>query len=351
MTGGVVLRFDDYVERCLYHPTSGFYTSGAGAAGRRRDFLTSPEVGPLFGAVLARALDQWWDDAGRPSPFVVVDAGSGPGTLIRSLLLAAPRCARSWQLVSVERSPALRRGQDDLVERGVTVTAELPPLRGAVVIANELLDNLPFRVLERVGHGWVDLAVADPDGERVLTTLPTGDGEVARASALVPRAAEGARIPWLAGAARWVGDVLAAGPAHLLVLDYGCATTAELADRDWTEWVRTYRQHRAGAGPLALPGEVDLTVEIAADQLPPGAEWSTQAELLRRWGIDELVAEGRRVWDERAAVGDLAALRARSRVREAEALTEPGGLGSWLVGHWSSASPDRAHDGSGSVPG
>ena len=60
------IGFDEYMAQALYAPGLGFYASGAGA-GRRRDFLTSPEVGPLFGAVVARALDAWWDDAGRPA--------------------------------------------------------------------------------------------------------------------------------------------------------------------------------------------------------------------------------------------------------------------------------------------
>ena len=72
------IGFDDYMAHALYAPGLGFYASGRGA-GRRRDFLTSPEVGPLFGAIMARALDAWWQELGRPSRFVVVEAGAGPG--------------------------------------------------------------------------------------------------------------------------------------------------------------------------------------------------------------------------------------------------------------------------------
>jgi SAM-dependent MidA family methyltransferase len=328
------LRFDRYVERCLYDPELGFYTAAGGASGRRGDFLTSPEVGPLFGAVVARALDAWWHEAGRPAPFVVVDAGAGPGTLVRALLAAAPSCASSWELVAVERSPVLRDRHADLLERGVRSQAELPELTGVVVIANELLDNLAFRVLERTATGWEEVAVG-VEGDRLRPVLvPAPVGDAARASALAPDATPGMRIPLLDEATNWVADVLAAGVAHLLVLDYGTSTTTELARRPWHEWVRTYAGHQRGGDPLAAPGLVDLTVEVAADQLPPGAEWRDQAGFLRAWGLDDLVEEGRRIWRERAAAPDLAAFRARSRVSEAEALTDPDGLGSWLVGHW-----------------
>src|SRR3954469_12037232 len=86
------IGFDEFQAQALYAPELGFYTRGGGA-GRRRDFLTSPEVGPLFGAVLANALDTWWDELGQPGRFPVVDAGAGPGTLARSILASEARCS------------------------------------------------------------------------------------------------------------------------------------------------------------------------------------------------------------------------------------------------------------------
>ena len=75
-------------------------------------------------------------------------------------------------------------------------------------------------------------------------------------------------------------------------------------------------------------------MEVAVDQLPPGADTTTQAVFLRANGIEGLVAEGRRSWAERAGIGDLDALRARSRIAEAEALLDPDGLGGFTVMEW-----------------
>ncbi|MDH4077438.1 MAG: hypothetical protein OEW29_16030, partial [Acidimicrobiia bacterium] len=83
----------------------------------------------------------------------------------------------------------------------------------------------------------------------------------------------------------------------------------------------------------------DITTDVAVDQLPGAAEVTTQAEFLRRWGIEALVDEGRRYWTEHAARPDLTALRMRSRVSEAEALLDPAGLGGWLACLWRPSPP------------
>ena len=83
------IPFERFMELALYGVEGFYMRDGGGVAGRRGDFITSPEVGPLFGAVLARCLDAEWERLGRPDPFTVVDAGAGPGTLARSVLAAS----------------------------------------------------------------------------------------------------------------------------------------------------------------------------------------------------------------------------------------------------------------------
>ena len=113
------------------------------AAGRRGDFLTSPEVGPLFGAVVARFIDAEWDRLGRPEPFTFVEAGAGPGTLARAVIAARPTCADALRYIAVEVSAAQRELHPPEVESVATLPGEV---KSGVVFANELLDNLPFRL-------------------------------------------------------------------------------------------------------------------------------------------------------------------------------------------------------------
>jgi SAM-dependent MidA family methyltransferase len=145
-------------------------------------------------------------------------------------------------------------------------------------------------------------------------------------------------VPVQEAARRWVTDALAlARPAdggRLVVVDYA-ATTAELAARPPATWLRTYRAHERGGPPLHEPGRQDITADVCLDQLPAPTSTTTQAQWLRAHGIDALVAEGRRVWEEQAHVGDLPAVRMRSRITEAEALLDPGGLGGFTVAIWS----------------
>ena len=355
------LPFSTVVDLALYDEQHGFYAAVGGAAGRRGDFITSPEVGPLFGAVVAAALDAWWEELGRPDPFVVVEGGAGVGTLAVAVLHAAPRCAPALRYVLVERSPALRARQGEnlaLTEPSTAlgvpdghdgpVVASLGELPAAtftgVVIANELLDNVAFDVLVRTEEGWGEalVGVDDPGaaGPRLVThVVPADESVAAAAERLAPDAAVGSTIPWQRAAGEWVAaarSLLHAG--RVVVLDYATRTTDELAARPVGGWLRAYRGHERLAEPLADLGTADITADVALDQIEAVAGPATvvhpQAEWLRLHGIDEMVDEGRRTWEERAAVGDLAAIRARSRVREAEALTDPGGLGGFLVAEW-----------------
>jgi SAM-dependent MidA family methyltransferase len=359
------------LEIALYDPAGGFYETGGRSGARLGDFLTSPEVGPLFGAVVSRALDGWWREMGSADPFVVVDAGAGPGSLCRAVLAAGPDCAPALRYVLVERSAAQRRLHaqtlrledpalafapvdpdteapvPEAVQGPICVSlAELPRVRGpAVVLANELLDNLPFGLAQRDAGGWWEVRVdlgeergPAPPARFVQRLVPLDSERADLLDRLVPEATEGVRVPLQDAARAWLRDALAvAGPrGRVVVIDYA-ATAAELAGRPQDQWVRTYRGHRHGAGFLEALGEQDVTCEVAIDQLAtvkrPAVDRS-QADWLRAWGIDELVTQGRAEWSERAHVGDLAALRARSRVGESDALLDPAGLGRFRVLEW-----------------
>ena len=395
------MGFDQWMEQALYHPQHGFYSSGGQAGRRGKDFLTSPEVGPLFGAVLANAIDGCWNELGQPDLFTVVEAGAGRGALAASVLRAKPACFDAMRYVMVERSELLRSQQQETLKGVISeeafasaevlaaggdasakavvevATAEkafsensdskifslasLPssvpnsalsnsePSESAlsrskpfapfgVVIANELLDNLPFRILERTASGWKEVVVRlSENGE--FTSEAIGESDSKLAVSLAPNAPIGARIPLQEQASAWVRQACELiGRGRVIVFDYG-DTTAELAERNG--WLRTYAKHGKGASPLACPGQQDITSDVAFDQLPPPTNLQTQADFLKDWGIQNLVAKGQKEWQRNAATPTTEALIARSRPTEAKTLSDPTTFGSYKAAQWIVSTNDK----------
>ncbi len=320
------LSFSEFVESCLYDLNDGFYTK-EGKAGRRGDFLTSPEVGPLFGFLLANWLDEIWKNLNKPENFQVIEVGAGSGTLARAIIDAKPKCLENGIYTMVEISQKLREAQP--ISDKLISSPKIPehPFVGAV-IANELLDNLPFDLLEGDGECWKEVHVGLVNDEFVEILMGESE-ETVEVSPL-----KGSRIPIQSQANEWVGSILEnITKGSLLVIDYG-STTQEMSQRDQDSWLRTFRKHSRGDKPLSDVGNQDITVEVAIDQLPEGAFVSTQEDFLKNQGIDDLVEEGRQTWKEFSSVGDLKAVKARSRVTEAEALLDPMGLGAFFVLEW-----------------
>lgn len=363
------IPFSAFVDAALYDPDEGFFARGRGAGRAGSDFVTSPEVGPLFGACVARALDGWWDGEGRPDPFVFVEVGAGNGRLAREVLRAEPRCAPALRYVLVERSAALREAQRELLTvepysealgpavpgpdgevaqpvpgTGPIVTAldELPAAAfTGVVLANELLDNLPFDLVERTDAGWDEIRVSIADAEPSMPVfapvrVPANEELLAWLDGVdVP---VGTRVPVQREVDAWLSGCAAALRRGVLVLIDYTVPVAELPARG-DGWLRTYREHDRGEDPLTAPGTQDITADVLLEPLRRAArrvgftlaEELTQAEWLRGVGIDALVAEGQAAWEAGAARGDLAALAGRSRATEAAALTDPTGLGAHTV--------------------
>jgi NADH dehydrogenase [ubiquinone] 1 alpha subcomplex assembly factor 7 len=363
------IPFDRFVEIALYEPSAGFFATGRGAGRAGRDFVTSPEVGPLFGACVARALDREWHEQGAPDPFLVIEAGAGRGRLAREILRAQPACAPALHYVLVERSAALQEAQRDALDleppdealgpfapganddarvpltgKGPVFVAldELPALElSGVVLANELLDNLPFGIAHYDGARWQEVRVSSGAGGLVELLVPAeaSDAQMLDEITTGLELAAGARLPIPRGIDGWFeacSRVLRHGV--ILAIDY-VDDARGLLERGPESWLRTYRAHERGSAPLDAPGDQDLTADVVREHVVRTARASgftltsdrSQAEWLRDLDIDGLVNEGREPWEARAHLGDLEALAGRSRATEAAALTDPVGLGAHRV--------------------
>ena len=334
------VRFDAYMDEALYGD-SGFYVHGGHSSSRGGDFATSVELGSLFARCVAGYLDRVWHELDRPDPFVVIEGGAGHGTLCLNVLAHVEECSDAVRYVMVERVATRRDvaearvGARD-VSQPVAAVPDLPsgPLVG-VVIANELIDNLPLRLLERSDDGWQEVHVQRDESAAVEELHPAAADAVNMAVALAPQAIGGARIPLQLKAAVWMRRALGLlSRGRVLIFDYGIPATAELAKRPQTDWLRTYRSQRRGHDPLREPGTADITCEVAFDQLPPGAALVSQTEWLAAAGIEGMTAGAQALWQRSRSNPTAETLAARALLEEAAALTDPAGMGAFWVAEW-----------------
>ena len=325
------------MDMALYDPDGGYFATGPLHSHEQGDFLTSPEVSSEFGAVLAQHVEREYDRLGRPDDFMVLEAGAGSGSLLEALLGEVSFTPR---VVAVEASRAARKAIGARLPQVEVVPPDrLPgPLRG-VVIANELMDNLPMALAVRAGDGWMERWVALDGVELMLVEAEARREVVAWLDNHAAATPGGGIVECQLEAAAWLADVigrLAAG--SVLVIDYGDTSDGLLARRA-EGTLRTYSSHHLGPHPLDEPGATDLTADVNFSALLEVARANgAESELLRQreflggLGLDARLRRLRAEELELARRGDpVERLRVRSRVKEVEALLHPRGLGDFLV--------------------
>ena len=320
------IPFSQFMEMALYDPELGFYTRGG--AGRKRDFITSPESGPLFGKLIAKAIDQWWVQLGSPKNFTFLESGAASGTLARSILRSELACRDALEYIAVEISENQRNNQPPEIKS----MAEMPlQIENGIIFANELLDNLPFDIYESTDDGrWNEVRVGIHNEnltEVLLTPMGNQPGFSLEKS--------GVRVPFQKAAQEWLGKAFSTlKNGRVVVVDYAVDQFPVPLEK---KWLRTYRQHQQTSHPLLNPGTNDITCDVDISQLghvrtPTSIQ--TQREWLSGLGIERLVNEGKEYWLENAHKPDLVALEARSRITESEALLDTEGLGAFKVIEW-----------------
>ncbi len=178
--GQGAITFRDFMEMALYYPQLGYYSSPREKMGRQGDYLTSPEASPLFGALVARQVEEMWQVLGQPTPFLLVEMGAGSGALAHDLLTWAHRQAPSLREALVyhlvEASPELAEQQSRrlrAVDPSLAKVSWSPALTAGIagcLLSTELLDSFPVhRVTVRSGR-LLEVYVSW-DGSRFLEEL------------------------------------------------------------------------------------------------------------------------------------------------------------------------------------
>ena len=330
------MPFEVFMDHALYDPEGGFFGSGGLKSVKAGDFLTSPEVSPMFGEAIGRLVETEIERVGEP--FQLVEVAAGSGSLLRPLLSSLDRDLEAW---AVEVSPAARSALTEVLpsERVVESLDGVPaPFRG-VIVANELIDNLPMAIAQRVGGVWRERWVGADRGQLALIDAdprPEVSEWLERFAGPVP---DGGMVEVQLAAAEWLRSAMSMVVAGSIVLfDYG-DTTENLLPRRQDGTLRTYRSHHLGPHPLDEPGATDITADVNFTALEPvavEAGWEAriwrQDDYLATLGVRERISAMRHEELELARSGDeMERLKVRTIRTEAETLMNPRGLGDFRV--------------------
>ena len=266
-TEGGWIPFEAYMRFVLYAPGLGYYVAGARKFGAAGDFVTAPELTPLFARTLAAQLTPILAAA----PGDVVELGAGSGVLAADVLAAldvADALPQRYRIVEV--SPDLRERQR------ATIAARIPKIAGRVewldalpdtihggVLMNEVLDALPVALVVRAAGRWQLRGVVTRGDGFAFEDRPLGDGAL-RDAAAERFPVDGDYLSEINLAAEALVEDLAhrIERGAMLILDYGFPRIEYFHPQRASGTLIGHYRHRAHHDPFLWPGLSDLTAHV-----------------------------------------------------------------------------------------
>ena len=307
------ISFPHFMEMVLYTPGLGYYAGDLPKIGARGDFITAPEVSPIFSRCLARQAAQVLDKLDEQN---IIEFGAGKGTMAKDILLELQQLdTLPEQYFIVELSADLKfQQQQTLAElpkilREKVVWLEKLPSKtmSAVVLANEVLDAMPFERLKLEPHQtshamvkvnpdtqqfeWDYQTITDRQLQRISNGLlnmigePSDEGYLTEVNLHIE--------PWL----KSVSDFLSKG--LVLLIDYGYTRREYYQPARVTGTMRCHYQHLAHDNPFFYPGLQDITAHVDFTSVAEAgfdagfkiAGFTTQANFLMGSGLLEMSAD------------------------------------------------------------
>jgi SAM-dependent MidA family methyltransferase len=325
------ISFERYMALALYAPGLGYYMAGARKLGRDGDFVTAPEMSPLYGRTLARQVDQ----LARAGLADVLEIGAGSGALAADLLTELEKLGSlPSRYLILELSPDLRaRSRDTLAARAPHLLERVAWLNGlpsafeGIIIGNEVLDAMPAGVFQRDGRRIVEMGVTVAAGKFGWAPQPSGTAPAAVDASCFP--IDGYRTEFqlaARGFIRSLGAALARGAA--LFIDYGFPRGEYYHPQRSAGTLMCHYRHRAHDDPFFLPGLQDITTHVDFSAIAEAGRdagldllgYASQSQFLVSCGITDLLAETPA--DDVAAYAPLAA--------QAQKLLSPAEMGEFF---------------------
>lgn len=293
------LPFDRFMALALYEPGLGYYSRGSRQFGTMpssgSDFVTAPELSPLFGQTLARQVAQALDAASADEVF---EFGAGSGALAAQMLTALGPRLKRYAIVDV--SAALRERQARTLAPWADKVQWLdawPDTMHGVVVGNEVLDAMPVQLLHWSGAQWFERGVARVDQTlQPLQTLQWAD----RSTPLRPPVAgpfEPGTVteihPQAEAFIRSLADRLQRGVAFFI--DYGFPEAEYYHPQRTGGTLMCHRAHLSDTDPLVDVGEKDITAHVNFTGIALAAQdagldvlgYTSQARFLINCGLPE----------------------------------------------------------------
>ncbi|MDX1403265.1 MAG: SAM-dependent methyltransferase [Woeseiaceae bacterium] len=332
---GGSIAFSEFMQHALYAPGLGYYLSGSRKFGERGDFVTAPEISPLFGQVIARQAAPVLraSDGGR-----ILEIGAGSGELAVAVLKKlADLDALPQEYLILEVSPELCHRQQELISSSVPDHAArvrwlagLPDKFTGVIVANEVADALPVERIARVDGRTLQARVAC-DREKFCwqwAEAPPAliDAIDAIENDLGHALPDGYRSEVCLALAPWVRDLVACLRCGVLfAFDYGVTRREYYAPDRNGGWLRCHFRHHVHGDPLILAGIQDLTAWVDYSAMARAAReaggciagFVSQAHFLINGGLG----------DELRGFDALDLERQVDLSRQAKLLTLPGEMG------------------------
>jgi SAM-dependent MidA family methyltransferase len=329
------IPFSRYMEMALYEPGLGYYSAGLHKLGESGDFVTSPELGPLFAGCLARQACETGADLGE---YQVLEVGAGTGKLAADFLNQLnPETAPSGYRI-LERSADLRRVQQARIEREAPAWLhrvewlDQPPADEwqGLLIANEVLDALAVERFQ-VSDGAVQQLCVNDTGESFEWAPHAAPPELEAAVRHVESDTgkpfpDGYRSEIQLHLGDWLKSVTGSMKRGLaLFVDYGYPRSEYYLPERRDGTLMCHYRHRAHDDPFFWPGLQDLTAWVDFTALAEAADacgldvsgYTTQTMFLVGSGLEEVLQENMAVaTDGGVALAD-----------EARQLTLPGMMG------------------------
>ncbi len=285
---GGSLSFAEYMETVLYTPNLGYYSGGLHKFGAQGDFVTAPEISPLFGRCLARQVAEILAQIGGGE---VLEVGAGTGALAVDLLEALETMGvMPHRYRILERSGELRARQTETIATRlphwidrVLWCSDLPdPGWTGVVVANELLDALPVYRFELSEQGLLEHRVGWEENQFVWYALPAEGPLAAALEAWNDQYGQTLGIGYVSerslAAPAWLTTLanrLSRG--GLILVDYGYPGREYYHPERSTGTLACHYRHRCHYDPLILPGLQDITAHVDFTALAEAAVASGMA--------------------------------------------------------------------------